>query len=76
MAASASTVPRKILFAVVARKKSSPVDGEALLTRVAGGDAFVKYDASRNIFRQAEPADSVSFLGHTKVKLAVTSHQD
>jgi hypothetical protein len=73
MAAPASTAPRKILFAVVARKKSSAADGEALLTRMAGGDALAKYRARRNIFRQVEPADSVSFLGHAKAKLTVTS---
>jgi hypothetical protein len=42
MAASASTVPRKIVFAVTAGKKSSPVDCVVFLTRVAGGDVLVK----------------------------------
>ena len=75
MAASASTVPRKILSAVMARKIRLASRREGLLTRMAGGDALAKYRASRNIFRQVEPADSVSYLGHAKAKLALISKQ-
>jgi CRP/FNR family transcriptional regulator, cyclic AMP receptor protein len=56
-------------------KKSQPVDWEALLASIPGGQTVMEYGANRKIFRQGEPANSVFYLRQGKVKLAVTSKQ-
>jgi len=56
-------------------RKSQSVDWEAFLAGIPGADTLIEYGANRNIFRQGEPADSVFYLRHGKVKLAVTSEQ-
>jgi len=57
------------------RKKSLPFSWEAILTEIAGGNATAEYGAKRKIFWQGQPADSVFYLRHGKVKLSVTSKQ-
>ena len=56
-------------------KKSKPVDWERFLAGISRGKTDVEYGANRTIFWQGEPADSVFYLRHGKVKLAVTSQQ-
>src|SRR6266496_3023145 len=56
-------------------KKSQPVDWEALLASIPGGQTVMEYGANRKIFRQGEPANSVFYLRQGKVKLTVTSKQ-
>ena len=56
-------------------KKSQPVDWEALLASIPGGQTVMEYGANRKIFRQGGPANSVFYLRQGKVKLAVTSKQ-
>ena len=62
--------------AVAANTNKPPVvDWEAFLAGFAGGKTNVEYGASRNIFSQGQPADSVFYLRQGKVKIAVTSDQ-
>jgi CRP-like cAMP-binding protein len=62
--------------AVAANTYKPPVvDWEAFLAGFAGGKTNVEYGASRNIFSQGQPADSVFYLRQGKVKIAVTSDQ-
>jgi CRP/FNR family transcriptional regulator, cyclic AMP receptor protein len=56
-------------------KKTKPVDWEPFLAGISHGKNNVEYGANRTIFWQGEPADSVFYLRHGKVKLAVTSQQ-
>src|SRR6266571_28987 len=55
--------------------KIQPVDWEALLASIPGGQTITEYGTNRKIFRQGEPANSVFYLRQGKVKLAVTSKQ-
>ena len=57
----------------MADRKSQPVDWEFLLAGIARGKTVIEYGASRNIFRQGQPANSLFYLRQGKVKLAVTS---
>ncbi|MGA9058552.1 MAG: cyclic nucleotide-binding domain-containing protein, partial [Terriglobia bacterium] len=61
--------------AVTANTNKPVVDWEAFLAGFAGGKTNVEYGASRNIFSQGQPADSVFYLRQGKVKIAVTSDQ-
>jgi CRP/FNR family transcriptional regulator, cyclic AMP receptor protein len=54
-------------------KKGQTVDWESLLAGIIRGKTVIEYGASRNIFRQGQPADSLFYLRRGKVKLAVTS---
>ena len=56
-------------------KKNHPVDWEPFLAGISRGKAELEYGANRTIFWQGEPADSVFYLRHGKVKLSVTSQQ-
>lgn len=58
---------------VMADKKGQPADWESLLAGITRGKTVLEYGASRNIFRQGEPADSLFYLRRGRVKLAVTS---
>jgi len=60
---------------IAASRKTQSVDWEAFLAGIPGGKTLLEYGASRKIFRQGEPADSVFYLRRGKVKLAVTSQQ-
>jgi len=57
----------------MADKKGQPADWESLLAGITRGKTVLEYGASRNIFRQGEPADSLFYLRRGRVKLAVTS---
>jgi CRP/FNR family cyclic AMP-dependent transcriptional regulator len=57
----------------MADKKSLPVDWEAFLAGFTRGKTVIECGASRSIFRQGQPADSLFYLGRGEVKLAVTS---
>ncbi len=57
----------------MADKKGQPVDWESFLAGITRGKTVIEYGASRNIFRQGQPADSLFYLRRGKVKLAVTS---
>ena len=58
-----------------ANGKTSPVDWAAFLGGISRGKTVLEYGANRTIFSQGDPADSVWYLQHGKVKLAVTSQQ-
>jgi CRP/FNR family cyclic AMP-dependent transcriptional regulator len=55
---------------------TQPVDWAAFLAGISRGKTVLEYGANRTIFAQeGDPADSVWYLQHGKVKLAVTSQQ-
>jgi hypothetical protein len=58
-----------------ANGKTPPVDWAAFLTGISRGKTVLEYGANRTVFAQGDPADSVWYLKHGKVKLAVTSQQ-
>jgi CRP-like cAMP-binding protein len=58
---------------VMANKQGQQVDWESFLAGITRGNKLVEYGASRNIFRQGQPADSLFYLQQGKVKLTVTS---
>jgi hypothetical protein len=55
--------------------EDSPVDWAAFLGGISRGKTVLEYGANRTIFVQGDPADSVWYLQHGEVKLAVTSQQ-
>ena len=57
----------------MADKKDQPVDWESFLAGITRGKTVIEYGASRNVFRQGQPADCLFYLRRGKVKLAVTS---
>jgi CRP/FNR family transcriptional regulator, cyclic AMP receptor protein len=57
----------------MADKKDQPVDWGSLLSGIRRGKTVIEYGASRIVFRQGQPADSLFYLQRGKVKLAVTS---
>ncbi|HYK90674.1 MAG TPA: Crp/Fnr family transcriptional regulator [Acidobacteriota bacterium] len=57
----------------MADKKGRPVDWESFLAGITRGKTVIEYGASRNVFRQGHPADSLFYLRRGKVKLAVSS---
>jgi CRP/FNR family cyclic AMP-dependent transcriptional regulator len=57
----------------MADKNSQPVDWESIIAGITRGKTVIEYGASRNIFRQGQPADGMFYLQRGKVKLAVTS---
>ena len=58
-----------------ANEKTQPVDWAAFLSGISRGKSVLEYGAERTIFAQGDPADSVWYLHHGRVKLAVTSQQ-
>ena len=58
-----------------ANGNTQPVDWAAFLIGISRGKTVLEYGANRTIFVQGDPADSVWFLQHGEVKLAVTSQQ-
>ena len=58
-----------------ANGKTPPIDWAAFLAGISRGKTVLEYGANRTIFAQGDPADSVWYLKHGKVKLAVTSQQ-
>jgi CRP/FNR family cyclic AMP-dependent transcriptional regulator len=59
----------------MAPKKNSLVDWEPFLAGISRGKTVIEYGASRTIFSQGNPADSVFYLRRGKVRLAVISQQ-
>jgi len=58
-----------------ANGNTQPVDWAAFLGGISGGKTVLEYGANRTVFAQGDPADSVWYLKHGEVKLAVTSQQ-
>ena len=58
-----------------ANGKTQAVDWAAFLGGISRGKTVLEYGANRTIFAQGDLADSVWFLQHGEVKLAVTSQQ-
>jgi CRP/FNR family transcriptional regulator, cyclic AMP receptor protein len=58
-----------------ANGKTQPIDWEVFLAGISHGKTVLEFSADRTIFVQGDPADSVWYLLHGKVKLAVTSQQ-
>lgn len=56
------------------RGPSLPDDWEALLEGISKGRTLVEYGTNHTVYMQGELADSVYFLLHGKVELAVSSH--
>ena len=63
------------LASAPANEKTQSVDWAAFLAGISRGKTVLEYGADRTIFVQGDPADSVWYLQHGKVKLAVTSQQ-
>ena len=59
----------------LARNNQQKVDWDAILAEMSLGKTVVEYGPGRNVFRQGDAADSLFYLRHGKVKLAVTSEQ-
>ena len=57
------------------RKKSAPVDWEAVLAGISPGKTIAEHSVNRRIFDQGQPADSIFYLRQGKVKLSVISPQ-
>jgi CRP-like cAMP-binding protein len=55
--------------------KAPPIDWAAFLGGISRGKTVLEYGADRTIFAQGDPADSVCYLQHGRVKVAVTSQQ-
>jgi CRP-like cAMP-binding protein len=58
-----------------ANDKTQPVDWAAFLGGISRGKTVLECGSDRTIFTQGDPADSVWYLQHGRVKLAVTSQQ-
>jgi CRP-like cAMP-binding protein len=56
-------------------KRAAPFDPKAFLSKVGAGRSVAKYRKDHVIFTQGDPADSVFYLQHGKVKLTVLSPQ-
>jgi len=57
----------------MAGKKGRSADWESILAEITRGKSVLEYGASRNVFRQGQPADSLYYLRQGKVKITVTS---
>ena len=57
------------------RKKIAPVDWEALLDGITLGKTAAEHSVNSHIFDQGQPADSIYYLRHGKVKMSVISQQ-
>jgi hypothetical protein len=55
--------------------KAQHIDWAAFLGGISRGRTVLEYGANRTIFVQGDPADSLYYLHHGEVKLAVTSKQ-
>jgi CRP/FNR family cyclic AMP-dependent transcriptional regulator len=60
---------------VMADKREQAFNWESFLSGITRGKTVIEYGASRNIFRQGQPADSLFYLRRGKVKLAVISRE-
>jgi CRP-like cAMP-binding protein len=60
---------------ITANGKTQDIDWAAFLGGILRGKTVLEYAANRTVFAQGDPADSVWYLKHGEVKLAVTSQQ-
>ena len=60
---------------VPVNEKLQSIDWTTFLAGISRGKTILEYGVNRTIFVQGDPADSVWYLQHGKVKLAVTSQQ-
>jgi CRP/FNR family cyclic AMP-dependent transcriptional regulator len=56
-------------------KAEPPFDPKAFLAKADGGKTISKYSMGQIVFSQGDPADSVFYIHHGKVKLTVVSAQ-
>ena len=61
--------------AATATQVTQTVDWTAFLAGIARGKTVLEFSTDRTIFVQGDPSDSVWYIQHGKVKLAVTSQQ-
>ncbi|MBM3790353.1 MAG: Crp/Fnr family transcriptional regulator [Acidobacteria bacterium] len=59
----------------MAKGKAQPVDWESLFATITRGKTVIECGATRHLFRQGQPADSLFYLRKGKVKLTVVSNQ-
>src|SRR5512137_487565 len=59
----------------MAVKQSQSVDWEALFTGMFRGKTVLEYGTGRDIFQQGQPADTLFYIRHGKVKISVISQQ-
>ena len=59
----------------MALKKTGRIDWEPILAEMSIGKTLVESKPKRYIYRQGDPADSVFFLQHGRVKRSVTSER-
>ncbi|MGA3185697.1 MAG: Crp/Fnr family transcriptional regulator [Bryobacteraceae bacterium] len=57
------------------KTKSELFDGQALLAKINGGKAILKYAAHKPIFSQGEPAESIFYIEKGRVKVTVVSQR-
>jgi len=62
-------------IAARAPKRTVPLDGKALLTRVSEEGSVASYQRKQVIFSQGDPADAVFYVQKSRVKLTVVSKQ-
>jgi len=75
MTTTVDATPATVPTLATANEKTPPVDWATFLAGMSRGKTVLEYGANRTIFAQGDPADSVWYLKHGKVKLAVTSQQ-
>ncbi len=68
-------MPANLRIAARASKRTLPLDGKAILTRVSEGKSVSSYRRKQVIFSQGDPADAVFYVQNGRVKLAVVSKQ-
>ena len=57
----------------IPHRKTPPINWTAFLEGITRGKTVLEYGVNRTIFAQGDPADSVWYLQHGRVKLGVTS---
>ena len=58
-----------------ASRRTLPIGGKAILTRVSEGRSVASYRRKQVIFSQGDPADAVFYVQKGRVKLTVVSKQ-
>jgi CRP/FNR family cyclic AMP-dependent transcriptional regulator len=75
-----ATINRNIEPKQAKVKSANPINGSAnfdcILEKVRHGKSIVECHSNHTIFRQGQPANSVFYLQHGKVKLTATSKED
>jgi CRP/FNR family cyclic AMP-dependent transcriptional regulator len=60
---------------MIAEKNGVKFEPSTFLTQVTGGRTVSNYQIYQSVYQQENPADSVFFIQHGKVKITVTSEQ-